>query len=445
MSATRPRTQYAQCGDLEIAYQIVGDGPIDLVVPPAGLLVMEAGWDWPLIAAFWRRLGEFSRLILLDKRGAGLSSPVSGVPTLEERMDDVRAVLDAVGTESAALFGASEGGPVSTMFATTYPDRVSSLVLYGAVAKWSATDDFPWGFSEKVLEANRQYIKSAWGSGLGGEALFAPSLAADPQAREFVGRMERLSGTPSTALQVIETYPLIDVRPIVPTVSVPTFVIHRSGDSAVPIQHGRHYADHIPDARFLELHGHDHWWWVGDSEAIAGAIEEFLTGEVHRPEPGRVLKTILFSDIVASTERVVELGDQQWRDLLDAHDAEIRRKLAEFRGAEINTTGDGFLATFDGPARAIHCAEAIANGARDVGLAIRIGLHTGECEMRGDDLAGIAVHIGARVASLADPGEVLVTSTVRDLVAGSGIQFTDRGAHELKGVPGEWQVLAVRA
>jgi class 3 adenylate cyclase len=360
-------------------------------------------------------------------------------------MDDVRAVLDSVGTESAALFGASEGGPVSAMFATTYPERVSSLVLYGAVAKWSASEDFPWGFSENALEANRHYIKSAWGSGLAGEVLFAPSLAADPQAREFVGRMERLSGTPSTALELIDTYPLIDVRPIVPTVSVPTLVIHRSGDSAIPVQHGRYYADHIPDARFLELHGHDHWWWVGDSEAIAGAIEEFLTGEVHRPEPNRVLKTILFSDIVASTERVVELGDQRWRELLDSHDAEIRRKLEQFRGTEVNTTGDGFLAAFDGPARAIHCAQAIAEEARGLGIAVRVGVHTGECEVRGDDLAGIAVHTGSRVAALAGPGEVLVTSTVRDLVAGSGIEFSDRGLHALKGVPGEWQLLAAKA
>ena len=443
MALDRPTTRYAACGDLEIAYQVIGDGSVDLVVPPAGLLVMEASWDWPLIAAFWRRLAHSFRVILLDKRGAGLSSQITGVPTLEERMDDVRAVLDAVGTESAAFFGASEGGPVTAMFATTYPERVSSVVFYGAVAKWSASEDFPWGFSERAIEANREYVRTSWGSGLSGEILFAPSLAEDERACEHVGRMERLSGTPNEAAKVIETYPLIDVRPILPTMRVPTLVIHRAGDSAIPVKHGRYYAEHIPGAELCELPGNDHWWWVGDSESVAVAIEEFLIGVAHRPVPDRILKTVLFSDIVGSTEHAVELGDSRWRHLLDEHDATVRRDLEQYRGAEINTTGDGFLAAFDGPARAIHCAQAIAADAHALGIEVRIGLHTGECEVRGDDLAGIAVHIGARIAALSGNGEVLVTSTVRDLVAGSEIDFVDRGSHVLKGVPGEWQVLAV--
>ncbi len=439
----RPATRYAECGDLEIAYQVIGEGSVDLVVPPAGLLVMEASWDWPLIAAFWRRLARSFRVILLDKRGAGLSSQVAGVPTLEERMDDVRAVLDAVGTESAAFFGASEGGPVTAMFATTYPERVSSVVFYGAVAKWSASGDFPWGFSDRAMDGHNQYVRTSWGSGLSGETLFAPSLAGDERARDHVGRMERLSGTPHEAERVFETYPLIDVRPILPTMRVPTLVVHRAGDSAVPAEHGRYYAERIPGAKLCELHGNDHWWWVGDSESVAVSVEEFLIGAAHRPAPDRVLKTVLFSDIVGSTEHAVELGDQRWRHVLDAHDAAVRRDLEQYRGTEVKTTGDGFLAAFDGPARAIRCAQAIVADAHSLGVDVRIGLHTGECEVRGDDLAGIAVHIGARIAALSGNGEVLVTSTVRDLVAGSEIDFVDRGKHTLKGVPGEWQVLAV--
>ena len=439
----RPPTRYAACGDLEIAYQVIGEGSVDLVVPPAGLLVMEASWDWPLIAAFWRRLARSFRVILLDKRGAGLSSQITGVPTLEERMDDVRAVLDAVGTESAAFFGASEGGPVTAMFATTYPERVSSVIFYGAVAKWSASEDFPWGFSERAIEANLQYVRTSWGSGLSGETLFAPNLAGDERVREHVGRMERLSGTPNEAIGVISTYPLIDVRPILPTIRVPTLVIHRARDSAIPAEHGRYYAEQIPGAKLCELPGNDHWWWVGDSESVAVAIEKFLIGADHRLVPDRVLKTVLFSDIVSSTQHAVELGDRRWRQLLDEHDAAVRRDLEQYRGTEVKTTGDGFLAAFDGPARAIRCAQAMVADAHSLGVEVRIGLHTGECEVRGEDLAGIAVHIGARIAALAGDGEVLVTSTVRDLVAGSEIEFVDRGEHSLKGVPGTWRVLAV--
>jgi len=430
-----PRTHYAKSGDLEIAYQVLGDGPFDLVVVPPGYSVMQPSWDWPALGDFWRRLARFSRVILLDKRGTGLSDRVSGTPTLEERMDDVRAVLDAVGSPRAALLGGSEAGPITTLFAATYPERVIALVLVAASVTASSDE------SERQMF---DYLDKYWGSGLSGERWYAPSLAGDPQARKFVGRFETMSGSPNAMRQLLAMNKLINVRPVLPAVSVPTLVIHCLGDRAVPVEDGRYYAEHISGAKYVELPGEDHWWWIGpDHDTIVQEIEEFLTGERSEVEPDRVLKTILFTDITESTQRAVELGDRRWRELLDQHDATVRSALARFRGDEIKLTGDGFLAAFDGPARAIRCALVITRDTGQLGLGVRAGLHTGECEARGDDLAGIAVHTGARVAALADPGEILVTSTVRDLVAGSNIDFTDRGVHTLKGVPGEWQILAV--
>jgi len=429
-----PRTQYAKSGDLEIAYQVVGDGPFDLLIVPPGYSVMQPSWDWPALGDFWRRLARFSRVILLDKRGTGLSDRVSGTPTLEERMDDVRAVLDAVGSRRAALLGGSEAGPITTLFAATYPERVIALVLVAA-SVWGSEDK-----DQQMLDYPDRY----WGSGLSGERWYAPSLAGDPQARKFVGRFETMSGSPNAMRQLIAMNKLIDVRPVLMTVSVPTSVIQCLGDRAVPVENGRYIAEHISGAKYVELPGEDHWWWIGpDHDTIAQEIEEYLTGERPEVEPDRVLKTILFTDIAESTQRAVELGDRRWRELLDQHDAAVRGALARFRGDEIKSTGDGFFAAFDGPARAIRCAQAITHATGQLGLGVRAGLHTGECEARGDDLAGIAVHIGARVAALAHSGEILVTSTVRDLVAGSNIGFTDRGRHTLKGVPGEWHILAV--
>ena len=441
--AGRPRRGYAKSGDVDIAYEVVGDGPIDLVVVPPGFALIESSSDFPALGRFWRRLASFSRLILLDKRGTGLSDRVSGIPTLEERMDDVRVVMEAVGSERAALFGGSEAGPITTLFAATYPQRVSALVLYGAIVRWSSAPDFPWGYTEEQHKWQLDYVENLWGSGLSGEAYYAPSLAGSPLAREWVGRMEQHSGTPSAIGTLLAMNSQIDVRPVLPTVSVPTLVIHRTGDRVVDVHHDRYYADHIPGAKFLELPGDDHWWWVGDSEPVVDAIEEFLTGSPARGADARVLKTVLFTDIVGSTERAAALGDRRWKELLDAHDTAVRHQLDRCGGVAIKHTGDGFLTAFEGPARAIRCAQAIALEARGLGLEVRSGLHTGECERRGDDLAGIAVHIGARVSALAGPGEVLVTSTVRDLVAGSGIEFDDRGHHDLKGVPGHWQVLSV--
>jgi pimeloyl-ACP methyl ester carboxylesterase/class 3 adenylate cyclase len=440
----RPRTRYAKSGELDIAYQVLGNGPVDLVVIPPGLSIMDTSWDDARLSRFWTDLAAFTRLILLDKRGTGLSDRVSGVPTLEERMDDVRVVMDAVGSERAALLGGSEAGPITCLFAATYPKRVTSLILVNAMVKSLATEDFPWGFTDDSLEVILKYIEGSWGSGLSGEQYFAPSLAGSPGVREWVGRTESATGTPSAMATLMAMNALIDIRPVLAAISAPTLVVHRVDDRVIDVHNGRYFADKIPDAKYVELPGQDHWWWVGDADAVIDEIQEFLTGRRKEPEIERVLKTVLFTDIVNSTEQAARLGDKRWREVLDLHDQAIRLELDHYRGEEINTTGDGFFACFDGPARGIRCAQAIAEGAGRFGLEIRAGLHTGECELRHDDIAGIAVHVGARVAALAGAGEVFVTSIVRDLVAGSGIEFTDRGCHTLKGVPGEWQVLAAQ-
>jgi len=439
-----PRTRYAQSGDLAIAYQVLGEGPFDLVVVPPGFSVMEPSWDWPALAESWRRLARFSRVILLDKRGTGLSDPVSGLPTLEDRMDDVRAVMDAADSSRAVVLGGSEAGPVATLFAATYPERVTALVLVAAMVKWTSAPDLRAAMTDEDEQQMLDYLAEHWGSGLSGELMYAPSLAGDPHARQFVGRFERMAGSPNAMRRLIAMNRDTDIRPVLPSISVPTLVVHRDRDRVMPVEHGRYYAQHIADAKYVELSGDDHWWWIGTGDdLIAQEIEEFLTGERPEPELDRVLKTIMFTDIVGSTRRAAELGDHRWRELLDQHDAIVHSALTRFRGDAIKTTGDGFFAAFDGPARAIRCARAITHDANRLGLDVRAGLHTGECEVRGDDLAGIAVHTGARVARLAGPGEVLVTSTVRDLVAGSTIDFVDRGSHTLEGVPGEWHILAV--
>lgn len=444
MVLAHPRTRYAKSGRLAIAYQELGDGPQSLIVVPPGLSLMDAAWDEPALAAFWRRLSTFTRLVVLDKRGTGLSDRVEGVPTLEDRMDDVRAVMDAVGLDRAALLGGSEAGPITALFAATYPERVTALILINAVVKWAATGDFPWAYTPEQIQTQLDYVERSWGSGWSGEGWFAPSLSGDTRAREWVGRVELLTGTPTAMATLFAMNALIDVRPTLDAIAVPTLVMQRAADQVVDVHHGRFYADHIREAKYVELPGEDHWWWVGDANSIVEEIEEFITGQRHAPEVDRVLKTLLFTDIVASTERASELGDHSWRDLLDRHDAMVRSQLDRFQGQVVNTTGDGFVACFDGPARAIRCAQAIVSGAIELGMQVRAGIHTGECERRGQDLAGIAVHVAARVAAMARPDEVLVTRTVRDLVAGSGIDFDDRGEQSLKGVPGRWVLLAAR-
>jgi pimeloyl-ACP methyl ester carboxylesterase len=439
-----PPTQYAKSGDASIAYQVVGDGPSDLVLVLGFATHLELQWESPPFARFFERISSFSRLIIFDKRGTGLSDPVTEVPTLEERIDDVRAVMDAAGSERAALFGISEGGPMGVLFAATHPDRVTALVLHGAMGRTTEAPDYPWASpAEALRESATEFIAPYWGQQAEGMVeLFAPSFAHDPEAVEFTARMERSAASPAMVQQIFEMFLGIDVRAVLPTIHVPTLVLHRRGDRVVNRRAGEELAAQIPGARYVELPGIDHLPWAGDSEAVLGEIEEFLTGARSVPEPDRVLATVMFTDIVGSTERAAELGDARWRELLSAHQAAVRRELTRFRGREVKTLGDGSLATFDGPARAIRCGHAITEAARPVGLEVRIGLHSGEVELMEEDVGGIAVHIAARVGALAAAGEVLVSSTVKDLVAGSGIGFVDRGAKHLKGISGEWRLFA---
>jgi pimeloyl-ACP methyl ester carboxylesterase len=437
-----PDTKYAKSGDVHVAYQVSGDGPFDLVFVPGFVSHVEYQWEEPQAARFFERLGSFSRLIRFDKRGTGLSDRAAGVPTLEERMDDIRAVMDAAGSERAAIVGFSEGGQLSMMFAATYPERATALVLYGSGVTARRDDDYPWASTPEHREAMMAEMEREWGTAWGVET-YAPSLAHDPAYRRWWGSFMRMSASPGAAVARLRMNALNDVRPILSTIRVPTLILHRTDDRATPIQAGRYLASHITGAKYVELPGVDHIAWVGDAESLLNEIEEFLTGSRTQAEPDRVLATVLFTDIVNSTGLAAELGDRRWRDLLERHNAMTRRELARARGREVHTTGDGFLATFDGPARAIRCATTLTNAVRDLGMELRAGLHTGECEMIGDDVGGIAVHIGARVAATAGPGEVLVSSTVKDLVAGSGIQFRDGGVHTLKGVPGDWRLYAV--
>jgi len=432
--------RYARSGDVNIAYQVVGEGPMDLVLVPGFISHLELDWADPHSAHFLRRLASFSRLIRFDKRGTGLSDRPGGLPDLETRMDDVRAVLDAVGSERAALFGYSEGGPMSILFAGTYPERTTALVLYGTYAKRrDPDDDYPWAPTWAERRAYADQVERDWG-------WEADMHRMSPSADEAMGRWwaarARAAASPGAARDLILMNSQIDVRALLPAIRVPTLVLHRSGDRDSRPEEGRYIAGRIPGARFVELPGDDHFPSI-DGDQILDEVEEFLTGVRRAAEPDRVLATVLFTDIVGSTERAATLGDRAWIELREAHHAIVRRELGQFRGREVDTAGDGFLATFDGPARAIRCAGAVAEAVRELGLEVRAGVHTGEVELTGDKVGGIAVHIGARVAARAEPGEVLVSSTVRDLVAGSGISFADRGAAELKGVPGEWRLFSV--
>jgi class 3 adenylate cyclase len=436
----QPETRYAKSGDVNIAYQVVGDGPRDLVLVPGWVSHLDLDWEEPRYAHFLRRLASFSRLIMFDKRGTGLSDRPGGLPDLETRMDDVRAVMDTVGSERAALFGYSEGGPMCILFAATYPERTSALVVYGSYAKRRDPDaDYPWAASWKERQAYADQVERDWGeeADLG---TMAPN-ADDAMVRWWHARA-RASASPGAAKALVLMNSQIDVRSALSSIAVPTLVLHRTGDRDSRCDEGRYIAERISGARFVELEGDDHAPFL-DPDQIVDEVEQFLTGVRRGPESDRVLATVLFTDVVGSTERATELGDRAWRDLLERHHAVVRKELERFRGREVDTAGDGFLATFDGPARAIRCARAIRNGLRDVGLDVRAGLHTGECELLGDKVAGVAVHTGARVAAKAPAGEVLVSSTVKDLVAGSGIEFEERGTHVLKGIPGEWRLYAV--
>ena len=442
--AGQPQTHYARSGTVSIAYQVVGDGPRDLVFVAGWVTHLEAGWDDPLLARFRRRLASFSRLILFDKRGTGMSDRVANrdLPTLEERMDDVRAVMDAAGSERAALLGHSEGGPMAMLFAATYPERTTALITIGAYARRIWDPEYPWAPTPEQRQRFFDLIQRDWGSEVD-VATVAPTLANDEAFRRRYATYSRLSASPGAALVLARMNTEVDVRHVLPAIRVPTLVLHRDGDLDSNIEEGRYIAARIPAAKFVELPGRDHLPWVGDQDGVVDEIEEYLTGIRPTPQPDRFLATVLFTDIVGSTERAAALGDDAWRDLLERHHTAVRHELARFRGQEISTSGDGFFATFDGPARAVRCAVAIRDRLRESGLEVRAGVHSGECERMGDNIGGLAVHIGSRVAGLAGPGEVLASSTVKDLVAGSGIVFEDRGAHSLKGIPGEWRVFHV--
>jgi pimeloyl-ACP methyl ester carboxylesterase len=433
----QPATQYAKSGDVHIAYQAFGEGPLNLVMVPGFVSNVENYWDEPDLAQFLTRLARYARVVTFDKRGTGMSDRVSELPGLDQRMDDLRAVMDAAGMEHAALLGISEGAPLSILFAATYPERCRALVLYGSFSKFSY-----WFPTEEALAAFFQYVAQSWGTG-GSVQKFAPSRANDATFQRWWGRNERLGASPAAVTALMRMNSQIEISSILPSVGVPTLVIHRTQDKAVSVEGGRDVAARIPGARLVELPGVDHLFYVGENaDEIAVAIEEFLTGARAPVAVDRVLATVLFTDIVGSTEKAAALGDQRWRGVLEKHHTIIRSTLARYRGREVKTTGDGFLATFDGPARGVRCACDIAEAIRPLGIEVRAGLHTGECEMIGDDVGGIAVHIGARVASLAGASEILVSGTVKDLVAGSGLRFDDRGDQTLKGVPGNWRIFA---
>jgi pimeloyl-ACP methyl ester carboxylesterase len=438
-----PETRYARSKNGNVAYQVVGDGPLDLVFIPWWSTNVDVMWEEPSIARFLERLASFSRLICFDKRGTGVSDalPLTALPTLEEWADDVHIVMDAAGSDRAAIFGHSQGGQMALLFAATHPGKVSALILADTCARQYEATAPPLSVSIDDHELSLDDVEERWGSGATLECL-APSLAGDERFRRWYARYERLSMGPRMTRAVVALDFENDLHAILPAVHVPTLVLHRTGNRFIAVDRGRDLAEHIPGARLVELPGEDHLFHAGDTEAMLGEVEEFLTGVRSAPDLDRVLATVLFTDIVSSTEKAASLGDRAWRTTLAAHHEIIRRELERHRGRAVKFTGDGVLATFDGPARAIRCACAIASAVRTLGIEVRAGLHTGEIELFGDDVGGIAVHVGARVAGAAGAGEVLVSSTVKDLVAGSGIRFTDRGTHVLKGVPGEWRLFA---
>jgi class 3 adenylate cyclase len=439
-----PETRYARAGDVHIAYQVVGEGPVDLVYVPPQLQQVEHLWAEPRVAAFFERLARFSRLILFDRRGTGLSDPIAAEVTLEDQMEDVTAVLDAVGSEQAALFAQSEGAAMAMLYAATHPDRTRALVLYAGMARVTGAPGYEWPGTAAERAERIAEIFAAWGTGARLD-MIAPSAAGDAALRSWFARLERLSASPGSLRLLFDIAGESDVRHVLPTIAAPTLVLHRRDDEAIDVRHSRYLAEHIPNARYVELEGRDNLLVVGDSERVLAEVERFLTGTNIPPEPERVLATVMFTDIVGSTATAARLGDRAWRALLARHDELSRAQLERFRGRAVKSLGDGFLATFDGPARAIRCALELRDALRELGVELRAGLHTGECEAMGDDVGGLAVHIGARVGALAAPREVLVSNTVKDLVVGSGIDFADRGEHALKGVPGTWRLWAAGA
>jgi pimeloyl-ACP methyl ester carboxylesterase len=437
-----PRTLYTKSGNISIAYQVTGEGPIDLVFAPGWVSNVEYAWENPDYSRLITRLSSFCRFIRFDKRGTGMSDRDVKPSTLEQRVDDIRAVMDAVGSERAALLGMSEGGNMSVMFAATHPERTAALVLFGCFARASWAPDYPWGGTQQQRDAYNDLLEKTWGGPVQLDEA-APSVANDEAARSWFGAYLRHSASPSAVRALSDLNFQLDMRAILPSVLVPTLVLHRRGDRWYSVAEAEYLAKHIPGAKLVILPGDDHIIWWGDQERLIGEIQEFLTGTRQAPPAERVLLTVVVTDIVGSTQTAAQLGDQKWKDVLQLHDTAVRRELTSFGGQEINTTGDGFVMAFTGPTRAIQCTLAIKQGLDRLGLRIRAGLHTGECERRGDDLRGLAVHVASRVSSIAASNDILVSNTVKDLVVGSGIKFAEMGKHSLRGVPGEWSLYAV--
>jgi class 3 adenylate cyclase len=440
-----PKTKYARSGDVRIAYQVTGNGPFDVVWAPGTMSHLDLDWEIPQRALFFERFSQFCRLIRFDKRGTGLSDRPLKMATLEERTDDIRAVMDDVGIERANIFGVSEGGSMACLFAATYPQRVNSLLVWGAQARWIASPDHPWGQTQEQHDQMIAMIDNDWPSF---EYITGPGAGVgkdtDPAFIESISRYMRAAANPSAVRAYEQMNGQIDTRPILPSIQAPTLVMNRTGDPCSNVEAARDMASRIPGAKFKEYPGKSHSMMLDDMETVLSDIQEFITGERPIDSSDRVLATVLFLDIVSSTERAAELRDTPWRNLLNSYYAIVRKELARFRGKELNTTGDSFLATFDGPARAVRCALAIALAVRQLGIDVRAGVHTGECELMGDNVGGIAVHTGARIMAKSEPGDVLVSGTVKDLVSGSGINFQDCGVHQLKGVPGDWRLFSAR-
>jgi pimeloyl-ACP methyl ester carboxylesterase len=436
-----PETRYAKSGEVNVAYQVTGEGAADLVFVPGWVSHIEYAWEEPNLAPFLQRLARFSRLILLDRRGTGLSDPVEHLPTLEERMDDLRAVMDAAGSERAFLAGISESGPMCALFAASHPERTAGLVLCNTLPSFAGDPPDPWTIAPEQWRQLEEMIETGWGTGVSAR-IFAPSQAGDPAFRASWGRFERRAVSKGAMRKILAMIRDTDVCGVLGSIHVPTLVVHRVGDQAMHVEGGRYLARHVPGARLVEVPGEDHFICVGDTERILGEIEQFVTGRRSRVEPERVLATVLFVDIVDSTRQLAVRGDRAWRELLERFYAELREQLGRFHGRELDTAGDGLFAAFDGPARAIRCAAAAREAVGPLGIALRAGVHTGECEMIGEKLGGIAVHVGARICGAAGPGEIWVSRIVRDLVAGSRLTFAERGSHALRGVPGEWLLYA---
>lgn len=436
-----PETKYTREADVDIAYQVFGTGDIDMVLIPPWICQLEHLWREPRLVRTFERFGRFSRVILFDRRGTGLSARSGGAPTLDAQMDDVLAVMEAAGSERAAIFGHAESAALGVLFAATHPDRAGALVLFCPIPRIVSAPDYPWAHDPEERARFVETIGQTWGTGAE-VARFATSSATDRHFLAWAAELQRLTHAPREAAEIMRMVGDTDVRDVLPSIQAPTLVLSRPACVPVDHRHSLYVAEHIPNSRLVELAGEDALFFIGDADEVVAETEEFLTGTRTFHETDRVLATVMFADIVGSTERAAKLGDSRWRDTLGGFFQIADRELGRFKGRQVKSTGDGFLATFDGPARAIRCALSINSAVQEAGLELRTGLHTGECELIGDDVGGVAVHIAARVTGEAGPGEVLATRTVTDLVAGSGFEFEDRGEHELRGVPGSWQLLA---